>query len=60
MTMYFYQTSRGHMAGAKLYPQHRTTTNLTYFFSLAVFLFLPPNCVYRMPYVIVCTVKLKR
>jgi hypothetical protein len=31
MTIYFYQTSRGHMAGAKLYPHHCTTTNLTYF-----------------------------
>lgn len=32
MTIYFYQTSRVHMAGAKLYPHHCTTTNLTHFF----------------------------
>jgi len=31
MTKYLYQTSRGHMAGAKLYPHHCTTNNLTHF-----------------------------
>jgi hypothetical protein len=31
MTIYFYQTSRRHMAEAKLYPHQHTTTKLTYF-----------------------------